>query len=109
MGNDDVTASMIMTFDPTRRPALTQAERWEQWTAPETLEECVALFFELIDTVETSDSGRDFKPNRMEISSCRVWDTHRLNRIIQKMKALSTREAHSTPDTGRQELPVDTR
>lgn len=67
----------------------TQKERWEQWTAPETLEECVKLFFELVDKVETSDNDVDFKPNKMEIHSCRVWDTHRLERIIPKMKELS--------------------
>ena len=67
----------------------TQAERWEQWKAPDTLEECVKLFFELVDKVETSDAGRDFKPNRMKIDSCRVWDTHQLERIIPKMKELA--------------------
>lgn len=70
----------------------TQKEVWEQWKAPETLEDCVRLFFELIDKVETSDAGRDFKPNRLTIDSCRVWDTHQLNRIIPRMKELSKRE-----------------
>lgn len=65
-----------------------QAERWDQWQPPETLEGCVKLFFELVDKVETSDGGVDFKPNRMHIDSCRVWDTHQLNRIIPKMKEL---------------------
>ncbi len=66
----------------------TQAEYWENWKAPDDLKECVKLFWEICDTVETSDSGRDFKPNRLEIHSCRVWDTHRLGKIIPKMKEL---------------------
>jgi hypothetical protein len=73
----------------------TQKERWEQWTAPNTLEDCVRMFFELIDKVEVSDSGREFKPNRMEINSCRVWDTHCLNKIIPKMKELSARDTNT--------------
>ncbi len=67
----------------------TQRERWESWTAPESLEDCVKLFFEILDITETSDSGVDFKPNC--IRSCRVWDTHRLERIIIKMKELAIR------------------
>lgn len=66
----------------------TQAERWEAWTAPETLEDCTKLFFEILDIEEYNDDGdRKFKPNY--ISSCRVWDTHRLERIIKKMKELA--------------------
>lgn len=65
----------------------TQKERWEQWTAPDTLEGCVKAYFEIMDIVETSDSGREFRPNH--IDSCRVWDTHRLGRILPKMKELA--------------------
>ena len=73
----------------------TQREIWEQWTPPNTLEECVKLFFEILDAKEYSEtSGRMFKPNRFDaeekvINSCRVWDTHRLNKILPKMKELS--------------------
>lgn len=67
----------------------TQKEYWENWKAPDTLEECVKLFFELVDKTEVSDNDVEFKPNRMTIDSCRVWDTHRLNKIIPKMKELS--------------------
>lgn len=67
----------------------TQKERWDAWTAPDDLKECVRLFWELVDKVETSDSGNEFKPNRLTIASCRVWDTHRLEKIIPKMKELS--------------------
>jgi hypothetical protein len=66
---------------------MTQKERWEAWKAPDELKDCVKLFFEILDIKETSDEGRVFKPNY--ISSCRVWDTHRMNRLILKMKELS--------------------
>jgi hypothetical protein len=65
----------------------TQREIWEQWKAPETLEDNVKFMFEMLDKVETSDSGRDFHPNTF--SSCRVWDTHRLNKVFKKMKELA--------------------
>ncbi len=67
--------------------AETQKERWEKWAPPETLEGCVKLLFEIFDAEETSDSGRDFHPTY--ISSCRVWDSHRLGRLIPKMKELT--------------------
>jgi hypothetical protein len=62
------------------------AERWDAWKAPDTLEGNVKLFFEILDIKEESDEGRVFSPNY--ISSCRVWDTHRLNKLITKMKEL---------------------
>lgn len=64
----------------------TQKEIWEQWTPPETLVECINLLFEILDTVEESDEGRRFKPTY--ITSCRVWDTHRLGKILPKLKEL---------------------
>lgn len=73
----------------------TQREIWDAWTPPETLKDCVKLFFEIMDRKEYSEgSDREFHPNRMNvenrtIDSCRVWDTHRLNRILKKMKELS--------------------
>lgn len=65
----------------------TQKERWEQWAPPETLEDCVKVLFSILDVEETSDAGRDFHPTH--ISSCRVWDTHRLNKLLPKMKELA--------------------
>lgn len=66
----------------------TQAQIWEEWTAPETLQECVRLFIEILEIEEYNDDGdRKFRPN--VISSCRVWDTHRMNRVLKKMKELS--------------------
>lgn len=72
----------------------TQKERWEAWSAPETLEENVRLFFEILDIKEYSEmSDTEFHPNRFNaeervINSCRVWDTHRLGKIMTKMKEL---------------------
>lgn len=73
---------------------LTQREIWDAWKAPETLEENVRMFFEFLDKTEYSEmSDKEFHPNRWNledrtISSCRVWDTHRLNRVMKKMKEL---------------------
>lgn len=66
----------------------TQKQVWDEWTAPDDLKECVKLFWELVDKVEVSPNDVEFKPNKMEIRSCRVWDTHRLGKIISKMKDL---------------------
>lgn len=71
---------------------MTQKEIWDAWKAPDTFDECVNLMFEIFDTVETSDSGRDFKPTY--ISSVRVWDAHRLGKLLPKMKELSKREVN---------------
>lgn len=70
----------------------TQKEIWDSWKAPETLEDCVRLFFEILDIEETSDEGRRFRPT--VINSCRVWDGHRLNKLLPKMKELTMGETH---------------
>lgn len=73
----------------------TQREVWEEWKAPETLEENVRMFFEFLDKKEYSGlSDRAFHPNKFNIEertigSCRVWDTHRLSRVMTKMRELS--------------------
>jgi len=73
----------------------TQKQIWDEWQAPETLKECVKMFFEILDAKEYSEtSGRMFHPNKFNaeervINSCRVWDTHRLGKIMTKMKELS--------------------
>lgn len=64
----------------------TQKEIWDAWKAPETLEECVALLFEIIDSKEISDEGREFRPTY--ITSCRVWDSHRLGKLLPKMREI---------------------
>ena len=88
-----VTSKDIMSTEFPRVKA--QRELWEAWTAPEILEENVRLFFEILDTKEYSGmSDCEFHPNRFDaeercIHSCRVWDTHRLKKIMKKMKELS--------------------
>lgn len=72
----------------------TQKEIWEAWTAPETLEDCVKLLFEILDAKEISDEGRKFRPTY--ITSCRVWDSHRLGKLLPKMKALAV-NTHPNP------------
>lgn len=80
---------------------MTQKEIWDNWKAPDTLEECVSLFFEILDSKESSDMNPDvlFHPTKFNakdkaIDSCRVWDTHRLNKLLPKMKELSRREVN---------------
>ena len=48
------------------------------------LHELVDEFLMLLSITETSDSGTDFKPNR--ISSCRVLDGIRMNTLLAEMK-----------------------
>lgn len=73
----------------------TMKERWEKWTPPDTLEDCVKLFFEILDTKEYSEmADKDFHPTKFNaeervINSCRVWDTHRLGKLLPKMKELA--------------------
>lgn len=66
-------------------------ERWdetaEKYKSKTDLKELVKDFFEILDKIETSEFGRDFRPNT--ISSCRVFDTHKLNAIIPRMRELS--------------------
>lgn len=79
-----VTSKDIMSTEFPR--AKTQREIWDAWQAPETLEDCVKSFFEIMDAWETSDSGREHRPTY--ISSCRVWDSHRLTRLLPKMREI---------------------
>lgn len=65
----------------------TQREIWDEWKAPETLEECVRFLFERLDATEESDNGRVFHPTTF--SSCRVWDSHRLGKVFAQMKKLT--------------------
>lgn len=75
--------------------SLTLKERWERWTPPETLPECVRLFFEILDSKEYSEhSGQMFHPTKFNaeekvIDSIRVWDCHRLGKLLPKMKELA--------------------
>lgn len=67
-----------------RREGETQKAFWERWAPPDDIKECIKLLFEILEAMETSDGGRDFHPTH--ISSCRVWDTHRLNKLLPKLK-----------------------
>lgn len=65
----------------------TQKEYWERWAPPDDLKECIKLLFEILDAKESSDmGGPDFHPTH--ISSCRVWDTHRLNKLLPYLRDL---------------------
>jgi hypothetical protein len=44
----------------------------------------VKEFISLLDITEESDSGNEFKPNR--ISSCRVMDGERMEKLLAEMK-----------------------
>ena len=41
-------------------------------------------FFEILETREESDSGKEFNP--MYISSCQIMKTKRINEIFEKLK-----------------------
>ena len=43
-------------------------------------------FFQILDTVEESESGREFHP--VYISSCRVMTTKRLSEIFSEIKKI---------------------
>ena len=49
-----------------------------------SLEELVTEFLCLLNKVETSDSGTDFRPN--QISSCRVMDSLKIDKILVAME-----------------------
>jgi hypothetical protein len=55
-------------------------------TNEEKLQNLVKEFFLILDTVEESDSGKEFHP--VYISSCRVMTTKRLNEIFKEMKEI---------------------
>lgn len=64
----------------------TQKEIWDQWTPPDNVLDAIRLFFEILDGFETSYNDVAFHPTY--ISSCRVWDTHRLNRLLPKIREM---------------------
>lgn len=63
---------------------MTQKEIWDSWKPPTYLEDCVRLFISILEIEEESDRGTVFHPN--QISSCRVWDTHRIRLLLAAMK-----------------------
>ena len=48
------------------------------------LHELLIEFFQILDSVEESDSGKEFHP--VYISSCRVMKTKRLSEIFSEIK-----------------------
>ena len=52
------------------------------------LKECVREFFSYLDTVEESDSGREFHP--VTISCCRTMMMEPLSLVLKRMKELSS-------------------
>ena len=50
------------------------------------LNELLTEFFQILDTVEESDSGKEFHP--VFINSCRVLTTKRLNEIFSEIKKI---------------------
>lgn len=70
----------------------TLVERWnkaleELDKSTPTLQRTVEEFFSILDTKEESDSGRVFNP--VYISSCRVWETKKLDLLMKKMREMS--------------------
>lgn len=64
----------------------TQKEIWESWTPPDNVLDAVRLLFEILDGFEVSDNDVAFRPT--VIHSCRVWDTHRLNKLLPKIREM---------------------
>lgn len=73
----------------------TQREIWDAWAPPDDLKDCVKLFFEILDTKEYSEmADKEFHPTKFnlkdkKIDTIRVWDAHRLGKLLPKMKELS--------------------
>lgn len=56
-------------------------------TEEKYIKSLVKRFFELIDKEEESDSGKIFKPNKLEINSVRCLDSQELAEILTKLRA----------------------
>ena len=52
--------------------------------------ELLTNMFAILDIVETTDEGREFRPTHF--SSCRVLDGQKLNNILIELKQLITEE-----------------
>lgn len=52
----------------------------------EDLQDLVRRMFAILDIVEESDSGREFKPTY--VASCRAGDAAQLEVIFERMKAI---------------------
>lgn len=56
----------------------------------EDLQDLVRRMFAILDIVETTDEGREFRPTT--ISSCRCMDAQKLEVILERMKAIVQHE-----------------
>jgi hypothetical protein len=74
------------TTDLTNPSTKTQREIWDEWAPPDNVLDAVRLLFEILDGYEISDNDVAFRPTY--IGSCRVWDTHRLNRLLPKIREM---------------------
>jgi hypothetical protein len=59
------------------------------------LQQLVTEFFQILDTVESSDRGIEFHPTT--INSCRVQHAQRLAEILPEMRRLSNAESIQHP------------
>lgn len=55
----------------------------------ERIKELVKNFIEILDTVEESDSGKEFHP--VYISSCRVMESKTINEILCELRELTSK------------------
>lgn len=53
----------------------------------EELKECVREFFKILDSVEMSDNGNEFRPTY--ITSARTFHIMKLEKLLPKMKELA--------------------
>lgn len=62
---------------------------WSKWNPPDDIKEGILLLFSILDAKEWSANDVEFHPT--EIRSCRVWDSHRLNKLLPKLKELASK------------------
>jgi hypothetical protein len=73
-------------IDRTDMP-LERVKAFEYLGKMQEMESLVKEFIGILDIIEESDSGRQFRPN--QISSCRVMDGIRMGEILAKWKELT--------------------
>lgn len=69
----------------------TQKENWDRLLGEfaeenQSLTECVKSLLKILDIKEESDSGREFNP--VYISSCRVFESAKLEYLLPKLREL---------------------
>jgi hypothetical protein len=63
----------------------------------ERLVKLVGEYLSLLEIVETTDDGREFRPN--QLGSCRVMDGSRMNEILNELRQIvdQSNAAHQPP------------